>query len=290
MNNGRGGFGAVGRSGVGPGLVVGAGVGPCAPTGVYDVLDPLCKLVFANNRGRTGVLEPPILQNAGVIRDAEGRFQSNPVTIFDTMTGIDCIVGEQMAVVLGSSVVDPESFLTNAAVLVQVRAVLRFGLGSAPFVAECDWLHGTALAVTTDTITVQARYIFQTDPLAAIPEDLRLPTFELAAGVGKWSASRNSNGARLTEIRHLDPGELKRIAIPPFTCSLNVQPFGSSATVLSDVRSFGAPYAARYDKSAPLTNYQGENSLPNFGGGEFVEIANPGNAAIRVAVIFGLTL
>ncbi len=267
--------------------------GAPAPQGtpVWDTLGPLGRVFSPNSRGNTGIIGPP-----GGVFDAEGII-SGPaaVTIFSTMTGIECVRGEELCVVLGRQLhtttanPTPESFLTDQAVLAQVRAVITFGQGSANYTVECDWLHGTCLAITCEQITVQARYVLQVDPGGSLPQGYMPPTFDLAASVGYKASERNSNGARLTEVRFVPAQGTKRIRIPERAISMNVFPFGSSATIEAHVRAFGAPYTQVYTSTSPLTGYQVENALPLFEGAEFVELVN-GDAEedVRAAVIFGL--
>lgn len=93
---------------------------------------------------------------------------------------------------------------------------------------------------------------------------------------------------RITEIRHLAAGQTKTIRIPRRAVSVNLQP--SAGAVNARVSAFGTLYSTPYNVAAPLAGYQVENALPIFGGAEILSITNPGQAAIRVAVVFGMKL
>ena len=203
-------------------------------------------------------------------------------------------VAEDINVVLGISTIGVEqNSVTDEPVDSLVRACVRWGIGSAEFQAEVDWLNGTVLTVPAEQIYVSARYdrffVGGSDP--ATP-----PVFCLSAGFAYGRAGKNSNPSRLTErVTVLTPGDSQELRIPNFATSFTVVLVEPSTSAKVEVYGFGRAFANQINIVSPMSNvgqFDVEDAFPLRNGAKFVRITNTnsGSQSLYAYVIFGLSL
>lgn len=262
----------------------GPGYPPICGTPVLDGLSPLSAAIQAN-RGATAVIRPP-----------DCDLGETEVDVVDLRSAPGCVNAYLLAVVLGIDLYrtkcDPCTFIQDAFVHVSVRAIIDWGVGGAPFHAECDWLLGTQLSIAAENIRIGARYEKFTLPWDPAEFD-EAPSFILSAGFALGNVGRNSNPARYTAIAAIEsPGETQRISIPAFATSFTIQPVLGSP-VLARKYGFGMGFGVDLSATSPLSNvgqYNVENAIPIANGDRFVEVRNEGTGPALAFVVFGLSL
>lgn len=261
-----------------------AGLVPICGTGCYDELAPLTYVGDAN-RGNGGVIVAP---PEATLVDGVLTGDGDVVSIFDTRSS--CVRGARLGITLAIGLADGpaslDSFLGDGIAIRMVRAVVKWGNGLAPYEAEFDWIHGTQIEITADTVDVGARYIRRAIPDSE--EEPAAPTFVVSAGVGYAGGGRNSNGARRSEFVYLpEADDTKLIVIPPFATSFTVVPFGDGSTVLARLRGYGTTDSSLYSVTAPMTGVHNEGQFTIWNGAVFLEIENPNDAALGAMIVFG---
>jgi hypothetical protein len=234
----------------------------------------------------------PLSQSTPNNRGAIRRIEAGQILNVADARMVPNVVGEDISVVLGLTVEgDDEDFLVDAPVDSLVRACVTWGLGSAEFRAELDWMNGTILTVPAEQINVRASY--KREMLGSDPGPC--PVFCLAAGFAYGRVGKNSNPARLTELVQLDaPGDSKQIRIPNFATSFTVVLVEPSTSAQLDVYGFGTGYSNRIMITSPMSNvgqFDVENAFPIRNGARFVKVTNVNTTGELIAyVIFGLSL
>ena len=255
---------------------------------------PLSKSPYNSQRAGQAILGP---HTSGKVKDK--------TTIFE-MGGSDCVYGELLGVVLGIRVLDDDKkpcCFDDCDVRVDepegptvwpaVRGIITWCIGGQDFEARVDWLEGTQIGVIAEKVSVCAEYIVLGDP---DPDcECHLPDFHVTAGVGAFVRGHNSNSSRLTRYVRVDePGERRRVRIPPFAISLTALPVGSDGGGPLSLEFVGpCGPGVRYDVDTPLGNARiaTENALPIPNGVRFVDVTNAREDGIaRAALVFGLSL
>ena len=235
----------------------------------------------------------PLSQSTPNNRGAIARIVAGQTISVADLRAVPNVVGRDLALVLGLTVEGlEEDFVTDEAVDSAVTACITWGLGSAEFRAEVDWIDGTVITIPAEQINIRATYertfVGDTDP--ACP-----PAFCLAAGFAYGCRGKNSNPARLTKyVEILDTNGTQQIKIPNFATSFNVVLVTPSTTAQVDVFGFGAGLANRVVITAPSSNvsqYDVENAFPLRNGARFLKVTNTNQSGpLRAYVIFGLSL
>lgn len=168
----------------------------------------------------------------------------------------------------------------DAFVLPQIRALITWGVGGTYFQAEVDFLNGTLISLSAETIKVQAFYKLVTVPEGCCPECL--PTFRVKAALGYGCISR----AQLTEIVVLSgEGDCERVEIPPFARSVSVMT-SDGEPVDVDVVGFGTCF-----RTGCRVKACGEDHIPIWNGAKFVEVrSRTDHQPITVALVFELAI
>lgn len=247
-----------------------------------DVTNPLVHS-SPNNRGAVVSVRPGQMG----VAIADMRAQPN------IGRGMDVVLGSQQDGLL-EEFVDEASFLDAYA-----RATVKWSIGSASFLARCDWIEGTQLSLGAEQISVSADYFLRGYSSAEpnfVPDAscCKAPSLLLSAGFAWGTTGRNSNGARLTELVEVAPEGKVRIPIPPFAISFTVALADPSTTATVDVVGYGTKFKNRVEITGPMTNVNqtdSENAFPIRGGARFLEVINPTSDSTLLAfVIFGLSL
>jgi hypothetical protein len=260
----------------------------------WDKLSPLSEATDMNRGGSNRV--------------SEGQ----PAVVVADLRPPGWAVAHNLIVALGIRPVGrPESLVTTGFVDSSVKALIRWGIGSAQFEARVDWLNGTQLVIAAEQITVSAEYTrrtypeVETNPLLCLPNDNAEPRkpicYDVSAGFAIGAVGKHSNPSRFTEIVQIDsttaPNNKQRIAIPPFAISFTVLVVGAESgnVAQADVFGFGTSYFVRHVVAAPETNaaqLNTEFAFPLQNGAQFVEITNTkGTDTPLIAfVVFGLAL
>jgi hypothetical protein len=253
----------------------------------HDALAPLTDQA-PNNRGFKAIIRPP--KGPFAIGEPEGILRAPPN---------GCARAYPINVTLGLALEAPlANFIREQVfVLPMLRAVLKWGIGSQEFTAECDWLHGTQLSIEAEAVEVAARYVKNTLPWDPVPDDSGVfPNFIASAGVGYINIGRISSAATLTELAQLqNPDDQVDILIPPYATAFTVLPV-SDASVAVEQMAFGTAYSTRHVIGVPLSNvgqYNVENGNRIWNGAQFLRVTNlngeQGGQALAL-VVFCLAL
>ncbi len=263
---------------------------PCIPRS-YDPLRPLSDQLPSNRGFGKVELTPP----SGPISDSA----ENDTLIVKMSPGASVARAELLTFTLGlalkKSTVSP--IREGIFVLPSVRAILKWGIGSVNFTAECDWMHGTQLSIGAEDVTISARYLKNTVPWEPVPDaDGVFPTFIVGAAVSYGNVGRISCPARYTALAQVeddDEGSFVDVPIPPFATSFTIVPIGGSTGTVA-LTAFGTAYETTYAFGPPLTNtgqYNVENAFPIWNGAQFLRVRNTdGEAPAIVQVVFSLAL
>lgn len=204
-----------------------------------------------------------------------------------------CSRGELMTVTLGIKPNDRVDTTRDAFVYTGVRALIQWGIGGTHFEALLDFLHGAQLSIAAENIRVAARYIKRSRPWN--PDvDEEAPSYQVSAGLSYGANSRNSNGARLTELIQLETAaSTQDVEIPPYATALTILPV-NGAQINASVFGRGTAYNVDYQARSPVTNvnqYNVENTFPLFNGSRFVRLSNAtGDEEVFGFLIFDLDL